>query len=489
MRNGGAGGSARTLEIDSSDAEPSSDESWAGFTVGARPSRQRTQPRRSALAAAGMALIGAGLALLSVGAVGSVFVLEHEPAPNERASDGEESAGDLESRVLTPRAVLQRDFNLFRRGFACPRGSSVPSLWKPPAPKQKLAVKILTYNLYWWNLFGVNKGRSGSAGKLIAGSNSPPYDVMGFQECEDPALVLGPADLMDQFQSIQGAHAMCMAYRKSAWVLIRRGEADVAEDQSSEHYGTRGAQWMRLRHKQTSQTLLFVNHHGPLSVNSGGKCGGEATAHNLVRLIASKGQEGDIIVLVGDFNANAQSTTIQELWRHIVLAYNGDSFGGVDNIFSNAGSPYVASPRTLGTGGSDHNAVSAIIEVGGPPPQPLSVWSRLRTAGQREPSKALRDARGSQCGLLEENVEYVFPPDTSRPAQNIKDPRSCCSACKGSCRAWVFWPENGDSPRCWLKYGSLVRKQARSGAVSGLPTWEAQKLAVEASSRAASFMR
>ncbi|CAE8649230.1 unnamed protein product, partial [Polarella glacialis] len=131
------------------------------------------------------------------------------------------------------------------------------------------------------------------------------------------------------------AHAICLAYRKAAWSLLERGEQDVADDLPTKYYGTRGTQWMRLAHKKTNRTVFFVNHHGPLSVNSGGLCGGEATANNLLHLMGTKAQAGDVLILVGDFNANGASTTIQSLWKHLVHVYNGDSFGGVDNIFSN----------------------------------------------------------------------------------------------------------------------------------------------------------
>merc|ERR1712187_824015 len=132
------------------------------------------------------------------------------------------------------------------------------------------------------------------------------------------------------------------------WSLIERGDADVAEDQATEYYGLRGSQWMRLRHQATDAKLFFVNHHGPLHVNSGGECGGASTARNLLQLIADNAKKGDAVVLVGDFNANAASLTIQELWKHLVLLYSGDSFAGVDNIFSNLGASTIVETASLG---------------------------------------------------------------------------------------------------------------------------------------------
>mmetsp|Transcript_106954 Transcript_106954/g.300781 ORF Transcript_106954/g.300781 Transcript_106954/m.300781 type:complete len:421 (+) Transcript_106954:83-1345(+) len=239
-----------------------------------------------------------------------------------------------------------------------------PNLWEPFIPSRAVRAKALSYNLFWWNLFGLHNGRQNSAGKLIAGAMSPAIDFMGLQECEDPYRVLGPVGLLSQFEVFKGFHALCMAYRRSDWSLLTRGEIDVAEDQWTQYYGARGAQWMRLRHKSSEASLLFVNHHGPLPVNTGGQCGGRVTADNLLRLISDSGKDGDIIFLVGDFNANAGSPTITHLQRYLVRLHHGESFGGVDNIFSNVGNVSIFSASNLGTGGSDHQAISVMVSLG-----------------------------------------------------------------------------------------------------------------------------
>jgi len=80
--------------------------------------------------------------------------------------------------------------------------------------------------------------------------------------------------------------------------------------------------------------------------------------------MAKNAQVGDALVLVGDFNANAASRTLQSLWPHLTHVYNSKSFGGVDNIFSNIGHDAVSQTMDLGSGGSDHHAISAVIQVG-----------------------------------------------------------------------------------------------------------------------------
>jgi len=249
------------------------------------------------------------------------------------------------------------------------QNSVAPQLWSPSAAGPPVEVKVLSYNLFWWHLFKIEGGRGDSAGHVIQDSMvTTPFDVMGFQECEDPERVLGPVGLLNYYTTFQGSHAICMAYFTQAWALLERGEVDVAEDMRTEFYGKRGVQWMRLQHRETGRTLLFMNHHGPLSVNSGGECGGRATANNLLGVMASKGQVGDLLVLVGDFNANAGSRTIQGLWPHLQQVFNGDSFGGVDNIFSNVPNSAVLAIKVLPGGGSDHDALSATVRSGPAPP-------------------------------------------------------------------------------------------------------------------------
>jgi len=251
------------------------------------------------------------------------------------------------------------------------QGKEAPELWTPAAAGDAVQVKILSYNLFWWHLFGVEHGRGGSAGRVIRDSmRDQAFDVMGFQECEDPKKVLEPPGLLGEYEAIQGDHAICMAYRTAVWSLLEKGEDDVAEDMRTEFYGKRGTQWMRLQHKDTGRTLFFMNHHGPLSVNSGGLCGGQATAHNLLDVMAKRAQVGDALVLVGDFNANAASRTLQYLWPHLTQVYNSKSFGGVDNIFSNVRADSVVTTHDLGSGGSDHHAIAAVIQVGPDSPKP-----------------------------------------------------------------------------------------------------------------------
>ena len=51
--------------------------------------------------------------------------------------------------------------------------------------------EVLSYNLFWWNLYGKRGGNGDSASNLIASAMQPePFDFMGFQEIERTRPVL-----------------------------------------------------------------------------------------------------------------------------------------------------------------------------------------------------------------------------------------------------------------------------------------------------------
>jgi len=232
--------------------------------------------------------------------------------------------------------------------FGC-KAKPPPVVWTPGAGAA-LEVKALSFNLEWWRVFDRHLGAGAPA--LIARSGYPRhYDVMGFQECEDPDYVLRRAGLTGQYGALRGEKSLCMAYHLATWTLLSHGQEHVAADKQ---FGKRDAQWARLHHMATGRGLLFVNHHGPLPLNSGGVCGGAAVAFNLLSLVLQKGQQGDVVVLAGDFNSRAGSATIRLLGERLHLAVES----GPDNVFTNL--PRVVNTVKLGGGGSDHSAILAL---------------------------------------------------------------------------------------------------------------------------------
>jgi len=238
-----------------------------------------------------------------------------------------------------------------------------------PAASSPLLIKVLTYNLEWWKVYMKKGGEGGREGHLVASSG--PYDFIGLQECQNPWRLLGDGGLGDAYFAYQGGRgqdsvAVCAAYRKAAWEELAHGEEFVAEDGGGKgnYYGKRLAVWFRLKHRKTGEVVLFLVHHGPLPLSSGGLCGGHATGYNLLELMASKARTGDAIIFVGDFNAGPGSMTVQTVESQLTRVYSGWRFGGIDHIFTNLGGARVADKRNLGGAGSDHDALSVTLKLG-----------------------------------------------------------------------------------------------------------------------------
>mmetsp|Transcript_2862 Transcript_2862/g.8235 ORF Transcript_2862/g.8235 Transcript_2862/m.8235 type:complete len:485 (-) Transcript_2862:143-1597(-) len=237
-------------------------------------------------------------------------------------------------------------------------------------------VSVLTYNLYWWNLFDLRHGAGRSAGRLIArAGGSEGFDFMGFQECDDRWRVLRDAQaegLRGDYEAIDGGRALAIVYSRSKWQILDQGAEDVGEDAPSQYYGRRAAHWVRAQHRWTGKTVFFMNHHGPLPVSFDGGCTGAATAINILRVVASHAHKRDTIILVGDFNAGAQSSRIRELDHRLTRVFSGRELGGVDHIYSNCGRAEggargLVATRNLGKGagefGSDHDALAATFRL------------------------------------------------------------------------------------------------------------------------------
>eukprot|EP00931_Biecheleriopsis_adriatica_P102352 TRINITY_DN77333_c0_g1_i1.p1 TRINITY_DN77333_c0_g1~~TRINITY_DN77333_c0_g1_i1.p1 ORF type:complete len:600 (-),score=112.11 TRINITY_DN77333_c0_g1_i1:148-1947(-) len=370
----------------------------------------------------------------------------------------------------------------------------------------KMTIKVLSYNLQWWKLFGAEQGNGGSAGKLVAKSHGEmPFDFMGFQECQDKERVLADAGIAGAFETFQDESAHCMAFRKAAWRLIANGYVHASHDTYWNNYGVRGTQWMRLMHVESERTLLFMNHHGPLSVNSGGVCGGVATARNILKIATTHGEAGDIIILVGDFNSNAASYTLQELRKRLHHTCSGGVLGGLDNVLTNLPVSALTECKDLGSGGSDHHALSAIFEVEEEKGDVL-VQRRLRpwtpkdeplpgTLSQKEADlngqivSHLRDQPshddwdGFWCGLMEMDANFSIADSawqqTIDDGEESKSPDYCCRACQDEerCKSWIYQGVVGqfNPPVCVLT-DAIPTEQSKGGApgyVWGLATGSA----------------
>lgn len=269
-------------------------------------------------------------------------------------------------------------------GYWCEVGVPAPDFRLGTCAGPEVEAKVLSYNQFWWRLYGEWGGADGSAGKLMRAHG--PYDFMGFQECADVNRVLGDAGMSHSYTSFAGRNAVAIAWKSSDWENVTVGAVDVAEDGRHQYYGYREVVYARLRHKATGKMVFFINHHGPTPIQTaGGFCGPEATAYQILKVIAERAYDGDTVVLVGDFNARApqpefdtvaNTSTLSLLENHMNLLYRGSVFGGIDNFYSNCATAMETANLGLGDmdtlvwhrgqmvyGGSDHDALTVTMKL------------------------------------------------------------------------------------------------------------------------------
>jgi len=246
-----------------------------------------------------------------------------------------------------------------------PSAPPLPEVWHY-GNESEVRVKVMTYNLEWWATGG------GAAPQVITStSKHTPYDVMGFQECNNPWQVIWQSGLQHEYEAMHvdrgKAADICIVWRNVTWKLLSSGDQQVSRDV----YGARYAMWARLQHNLTKQVVFFVNHHGPLPPNTGGVPGGPATASSLLNVITTNARKGDAVILVGDFNADDGSLTIRQIECQLKRIAWGDTHNGMDSVFANLEILRSNSShgKTVYPAYGAHNALNMVVNLTGGKPQ------------------------------------------------------------------------------------------------------------------------
>jgi len=239
-------------------------------------------------------------------------------------------------------------------------GASPPPAPTPSGPPSTGAgFSFVTQNLFWWNLFAQRHG--GNFFNVFKGYG--PFDIMAFQECKDVYYILNGLGLSSTHSGYMAEgirttpwyNTPVLAWNHQRFTLLNKGYREVGEDGKSQYHGKRGVTWIRLRDNNSAsngRTILVLSHHGPLPVGSGGKYGGQITAQNIMKTISDARQNGEAVLLAGDFNAGYDSATAIAL-RNAGL--NERAHDWVDQVFTLGLGE--ATTTLVSNTGSDHRGI------------------------------------------------------------------------------------------------------------------------------------
>jgi len=228
-------------------------------------------------------------------------------------------------------------------------------------PDRFVQIQVISYNLYWWCVsdeygtcpqYAHGKGFAEIYEKVKDGGGGP-FDLVGFQECDNIGQILGGAGLAGRFDYYDAPGDAKMAWDKQKYAKIGGpGQVWVATDK----YGNRYMNWVRLRVQSTGQTIFFANTHGPLN-----GCGTDLGQRYLGGVNGNK-QPGDKVVFTGDFNCPSNTAAISIVSGAYQNAATGDSYSGADHIFTDNGVKVQWEGHRNGSP-SDHSLLKAVLGV------------------------------------------------------------------------------------------------------------------------------
>eukprot|EP00913_Durusdinium_trenchii_P018908 g17766.t1 len=194
-----------------------------------------------------------------------------------------------------------------------------------------------------------------------------PFDLIGFQECDNVGQIVAGTSLTPNFKYFTppAGNDAPMAWNGEKFTAIEGpGVVWVARDK----YGDRHVNWVRLQVVGSSETILFANTHGPLD-QCGGKPGG-TVATNYINAVNQHKKTKDpwalgkiTSLLCFDARILTAFDTIKQLSEAYQLDATDTSYNGADHIFSSSGFSVLWKGASDGSP-SDHQLLKAVLQSG-----------------------------------------------------------------------------------------------------------------------------
>jgi len=233
---------------------------------------------------------------------------------------------------------------------------NTPPLPKPTPPPSSTGpgkIKVVSYNLYWWNAFGQNPWKGSKITDNIKNNLRP--DVLGLQECDSPGKIKSRTGYkpVSKFSGAQG-----VMVKPGLFTVGDSGSRDIG---ATGKWGPRFVTWAQLTHTASGRSFWHFNTHWCVHSGNGRTCSAKKRyrgAKNMLEIIREKAGN-DPVVITGDFNAELNEQGPQHFLRNgFSLAVNK----WVDAIFYSTAHWQKVSSGTGDAAHSDHRPVIAELE-------------------------------------------------------------------------------------------------------------------------------
>eukprot|EP00435_Cladocopium_sp_Y103_P038544 s138_g10.t1 len=163
---------------------------------------------------------------------------------------------------------------------------------------ETLTVKVVSYNLYWWNAFDQNSWKSDGIIANIKDNLKP--DTIGLQECDSPSEIKRRTGFLSKASKFEGAQGVMV--RQGRFRTSDKGSRDL---EATGKWGPRYVTWVKLTDQSTGKSFWHFNTHWCVHSDSKNTCNEDVRyrgARNMVRAIRDVAGDSPVVI-TGDFNA------------------------------------------------------------------------------------------------------------------------------------------------------------------------------------------
>jgi len=239
-----------------------------------------------------------------------------------------------------------------------PCDGAPPSAVPAPTPAGSSSgptIRVVSYNLFWWNAFDQNAWKSDDIVKNI--KDTLRADTLGLQECDRPDTIKTRTgyEAVSPFKGAQG-----VVVKPGLFSVEQQGSADIG---ATGKWGPRYVTWAKLTHLSSGRSFFHFNSHWCVHSGKGHTCNSQVRhtgAKNMLKVIREQAGTSAPVLITGDFNADINEPGPQEfLQSGFELAKNS----WVDAIFYSRDHWSLVDAAVGSAAQSDHRPIIADLQM------------------------------------------------------------------------------------------------------------------------------